>query len=292
MILGGFLPISAFARSSLLIPSNSGVMELPFGPSFGSFMTNMHATIGFLAGVHFVHDHPIIGISTTGSVSKFLVPFMRTQADQNILLSIYTPVIDTGDYVLMHPSDSNIAYASQLKPAVGNMGVEYFSLSDIEANAPILGSKGVTFISYDLEANLSPSSDLANPEHSMQKAAVVTHKYGLQFMAAPSHILTDEYYSSFAKVSDLYNLQAQAFESNPSRYTAYVHSTISNLKSVHPGMPVSVETSTALGTVSQMEQCFSLVADVADGSSTWYTDDAVGYTALQQYLNWFASHYG
>jgi hypothetical protein len=245
---------------------NSDVMLFPFGSSFGSAITNM--------------PHHALTPHYTGG--KYLVPIMRTRADQNILLSIYTPVIDTGDYVLMHPSDSNIDSASQLKPAAGNMGVEYFSLSAIKANAPILGSKGVTFISYDIEANFSPSSDLVNPVSSMQKAAAITHQYGLQFMAAPSHLLTDKYYSSFAK----------AFESNPSKYGVYVHNTISKLKNAHPGMPVTVETSTASGTVSQMEQCFSLAADVADGSSNWYTDDSAGYTALQQYLTWFVIHYG
>jgi hypothetical protein len=219
---------------------------------------------------------------------------MLTSSDQNILLSIYSPVTDLGDYVLMHPSQSNIAFASQLKSKAGNMGVEYISLSNIKANAPFLKSKGVTFISYDLEANLSPSSDLANPVSSMQQAANVTHNNGLAFMADPSHLLTDKYYSSFAKVSDLYNLQAQAFQSNPSTYSTYVHNTIPKLKSAHPGMPVSVETSTERGamTAAQMAQAFSLVADVADGSSSFYINDNDSLTTLKNYLTWFVNHYG
>jgi len=281
-VLTGLLPITALACSAISIDGKSETMLLPFSSSTGPSVIKMP---------QFTSYHGNIPSGTLGSGSKFLVPIMRMQADQNMLLSIYRPATKPGDYVLMHPDDSNLAYASQLKSAAGNMGVEYFSLSGIEANAPTLGPKGVTFISYDLESIYSPSSDLANPVISMQTAAAVTHKYGLLFMSSPSRLLTDKYYYSFAKVSDIYQLQAQAFESNPSNYSTYVHNTIPKLKNAHPGMPVSVETSTARGTVFQMEQCFSLVADVVDGSSSWYTDDSAGYTALEQYLRWFVTNY-
>jgi hypothetical protein len=248
-------------------------MLLPFGSSFGSSITNIHG-------------------SPLYSGHKYLVPIMQTYSVQTTLLSIYTPVTDLGDQVMMHPSDPNIAYASKLKPAAGNMGVEYVSLSNIIANAPVLKSKGVTFISYDLEANLSPSSDLIDPVASVQTAAAITHQYGLKFMADPSNLLTNKYYSSFADVSDLYNLQAQALESDPSAYSAYVHQIVPKLKNAHPGMPVSVQTSTERGSLSQMKRCFSLVADVADGSTSWYANDIDSLTALNQYLTWFVINYG
>jgi hypothetical protein len=278
LIFGGFLPMAVFAKSSASAGGNSDVMLLPFASSFAPTRTNMH---GF---------QPAHVINPSGG--KYLVPLMKISSDQNTLLSIYRPVTDQGDYVLMKPSDANIKFASMLKSAAGNMGVEYFSLSDIKGNASALKSEGVTFISYDLESGFSPPSDLINPVSSMQEAANVTHQNGLAFMADPSHLLTDKYFSSFAKVSDLYNLQAQAFESNPSNYSTYVHNTIPKLKNAHPGMPVSVETSTARGTVFQMEQCFSLVAGVTDGSNTYYTNTKAGFTALQEYLTWFVSHYG
>jgi hypothetical protein len=250
-------------------------MLLPFASSFAPTRTNMASPS-----------------DTTQSDGKYLVPLMKTSSNQDTLLSIYRPVTDLGDFVLTKPSDANINFALQLKSAAGNMGVEYFSLAAIKGNAAEDKSEGVTFISYDLEKGLSPPSDLINPVSSMQEAASVTHQNGLAFMADPSRSLTDEFLSSFAKVSDLYNLQAQAFESNPSQYSTYVHNTIPKLKNAHPGMPVSVETSTSTGTVSQMEQCFSLVADEADGSYTFYTNTNAGFTALKEYLTWFVGHFG
>jgi hypothetical protein len=57
-------------------------------------------------------------------------------------------------------------------------------------------------------------------------------------------------------------------------------------------MPVIAETSTNKGTLAQLEQDFSSVADVVDGSTTWYASNSQGYTELSQYVTWFVNHYG
>jgi hypothetical protein len=124
----------------------------------------------------------------------------------------------------------------------------------------------------------------------MTTASKIVHNNGLRFMCDASHKLTDQYYNSFAKVSDVYNIQSEAFSGNPSAFSTYIHGITAKLKAAHPGMPVIAETSTNRGTLSQIEQDFSSVADVVDGSTTWFGSS--GLTELQQYLNWFVQHYG
>src|ERR671932_229592 len=71
---------------------------------------------------------------------KILVAIMRSQNlhVQPQLVSLYKPYVGYSDYVMTHPNAKNLGYAFQL---TGIKGVEYFSLSDIRANAALLKSK-------------------------------------------------------------------------------------------------------------------------------------------------------
>jgi hypothetical protein len=232
--------------------------------------------------------------TTTTTPSKFLRAIMLPYADQQTLLNIYKfPVVDSGDVVDMHGNINNLASTKQLARSTGaTFGGTFVSLSAIQQYAPVIKSNGGTQIGYDLEKSLSPTTELANPVASMTTASNIAHKNGLKFMCVPSKQLTKTYAMQFAKVCDVYNLMVQALESNPSTYSNFVHSMTATIKAAHPGILVIAETSTERGTVQQMEQSFASVADVVDGSASWYAADSTGLTALRTYLSWFVSHYG
>jgi hypothetical protein len=175
--------------------------------------------------------------------------------------NIYKPVLDSDDIVDMHTNINNLQSAKALAQSKGAcLGGSFFSLSAIRQYAPTIKSNGGCQVGYDFENSKTPSSELADPVGSMTTAAKIAHNNGLKLMVDAGRAYTTKYAAQFAKVADVYNIQAQALESTPSSYISYVKSETSIIKTAHPGMPVIAETSTARGTVSQMEQCFAGVA--------------------------------
>jgi hypothetical protein len=231
---------------------------------------------------------PTLSVDSFSS-GKILVALMKaTYSNQPELVNLYKPYIRSTDYVKMKPNTNNLNYAFQL---VGMKGVEYFSLSEIKNNVATLKSKGINFISYDLEKSYSPSSDMADPVSSMRQASNVVHNFGLKFVAAPSHILTDKYYSKFAPLADVYDLQAQAFQPNPSSYQNYVDGIVPKLKTAHPGMPVITELSTNKGDLQNMKRAFSLVAGRVNGVVIWYSNTSEDINQISKFLAWFQQNY-
>jgi hypothetical protein len=221
---------------------------------------------------------------------KILVAIMRSQNRpiQPHLVDLFQPFLRSTDYLITHPDYVNWNFAMMLP---GVKGVEFFSLAQIQANAAILKAKGATFISYDLETSYSPANETSDPVASMRQASVIAHENGLKLIAAPSHLLTDKYYSAFARVADVYILQAQAYQSNSSQYKSYVDSIVPKLRASHSGMPVITELSTARGDLKNMEQSFSSVASIVDGVTSWYANRPDALAQLNQFLGWFEMNY-
>jgi hypothetical protein len=227
-------------------------------------------------------------LTASTSAVKFFVAILQSYSNQPELVNLYKPHVKYSDYVMTHPNAKNLGYAFQL---TGIKGVEYFSLSDIRANAALLKSKGVDFISYDIEQEYSSPDDLIDPVNSMHQASDVVHQNGLKLIAAPSHKLTDIFGSNFAPFADMYILQAQAYQSNSSAYQVYVNNMTSKLKAAHLGMPVIAELSTARGNLASMEKSFSLVANTVDGMTSWYANTPDGLNQLNAFLSWFQQNY-
>jgi hypothetical protein len=239
-------------------------------------------------------------LSTTNTVvGKFLQAIMRNSGDQQELVNMYKPYMKVGDIVAMFPNTNNLNYAKQLiasstTTGASHLGVQYFSLADIKANAPTLKSKGVSIIGYDLEKVYSPASDLANPVASMNTASNIAHQYGLKLECVPANIDNiNQYMSSFAKVSDIFQIQSEWIANNPTKFSNYIHNLVPKLRTAHPGMPIIAELTTNLDTtLDQMKQDTILTSDVIDGYTSWYNNDLAGRTKLTSYMNWFVQHYG
>ncbi len=221
---------------------------------------------------------------------KTLIAIMRAQNRpiQPQLVDLYKPYLKYTDYLLTHPDYSNWNYAIMLP---GIKGAEFFSLAEIRANAATLKAKGAGVISYDLEASYSPISDSSDPVASMSQASHIAHQNSLKFIAAPSHRLTDKYYSSFAPDADIYILQAQPYQSNSSQYKSYVESIVPKLRASHPGMQIITELSTARGDLQSMQLGFSSVAKIVDGVASWYANTPDSLAQLNQFLEWFQQNY-
>jgi hypothetical protein len=233
------------------------------------------------------------------AVGKFLQAIMRNSGDQQALVNMYKPYMNVGDIVAMFPNTNNLNYAKQLiasstTTGASYLGVQYFSLADIKANAPTLKSKGVSIVGYDLEKVYSPASDLANPVASMTTASNIAHQYGLKLECVPANIDNiNQYMSSFAKVSDIFQIQSEWIANNPTKFSNYIHNLVPKLRTAHPGMPIIAELTTNLGTtLDQMKQDTIMTSDVIDGYTSWYNNDQAGRTKLTSYMNWFVQQYG
>jgi hypothetical protein len=239
-------------------------------------------------------------LSTSNTaVGKFLQAIMRNGGDQQALVNMYKPYMKAGDIVAMFPNTNNLNYAKQLiasstTTGASYLGVQYFSLADIKANAPTLKSKGVSIVGYDLEKVYSPASDLANPVASMTTASNIAHQYGLKLECVPANIDNiNQYMSSFAKVSDIFQIQSEWIANNPTKFSNYIHNLVPKLRTAHPGMPIIAELTTNLGTtLDQMKQDTISTSDVIDGYTSWYNNDQAGRTKLTSYMNWFVQQYG
>ncbi len=225
----------------------------------------------------------------SADIEKYFVAIMRANHDnQQTLIETYKPYVNSEDKILSHPNDENLQYTMQLP---GKHGVQYFSLDEIRSNVASLKAQGVDIISYDLEKEYSPNSDLQNPLASVKAASEVVHQNKMKFMITPSINLTTHYGTQFAPFVDMYNIQAQSLQSKPYEYRYYVDQIVKELRLANPEMAISVQVSTTRGTLESMKKSFWLVADIVDGTSSWYSNDLGGLNKIRSFIEWFNHKY-
>jgi hypothetical protein len=220
---------------------------------------------------------------------------MRTTFEnQEELINAYKPYLRAGDYIStisISPPDP-AQNLEQLPFSNDKMkGVTYFSLDEIRNNVQSLKQRGVSFIGYDLESEGSPPTDLSDPVASMRDASKVVHQYGLKFLAVPGYPFdTNTYVSQFAPYADIYVIQAQGNESQPSMYKSNVVGAINALRAANPNARVITELSTNTGTLSDMKKSFSMVAQNVDGVSVW-PESVKGLSKVKKFLEWYNAIY-
>ena len=186
--------------------------------------------------------------------------------DQTKLVDLYKPYLTDNDYVITFLGAKNLNYA-QLLP--GSKTVTYASLPDIQNNIMQLKGK-VSYIAYDIEKELSPAEELADPVGSVRSASKIAHDNGIKFMLAPSGILTEKYGPDFAPFVDVYVMQYQAYQKEPSLYKSKVINMANKLKTANPSIELITQVSTLRGSISNMEETFSSVSDHVDGVTIFY----------------------
>lgn len=221
--------------------------------------------------------------------AKYFVALMRADFhSQNDLVEIYSSYLNNDDIALSHPNEENLGNTMQLP---GKHGVQYFSLSEIMRNVDSLKARGVDIVSYDLEKENASSQELKDPVASVKTASEAVHKDNMKFMVSHSMMLTADFGTQFAPFVDIYNIQAQSLQSRPNEYNDFVEQTVRELRSVNPEISITVQVSTARGSLEGMKESIALVIDIVDGTSSWYTDDREGLNRLSNFVKWFDNNY-
>jgi hypothetical protein len=221
--------------------------------------------------------------------TKYFVAIMRADYNnQDDLVEMYSPYLNDGDIALSHPHKENLENTLQLP---GSHGVQYFSLSEIRLNVDSLKAQGVDIVSYDLEKQNASYQELKDPVSSVRAASEVVHENNMKFMISPSMKITADFGTQFAPFVDIYNIQAQSLQSRPNEYNDFVEQTVRELRSANPEISISVQVSTARGSLEGMKKSIALVIDTVDGTSSWYTNDRKGLDRLSSFVKWFNDNY-
>ena len=158
--------------------------------------------------------------------------------------------------------------------------------------AESLKNTGAEFVGQDLEEEYSPSDDLLDPVDSIRTASEIAHRNGLKFLAVPGHpVDTAKTAGQFAAYADLYIIQAQPMQSDLHTYKSFVVSIVNTLRATNPNITIITELSTGEETVSNMKECFTLVANYVDGVTIWYENEDNDISKLDDFLEWFNQRY-
>ena len=280
--LDGRVSLSSDGKSAIFKPSS------PLSPS-----TSYTATLS--TDVKSMSDKPLSSAKTWSFITvtdsqKHFVSIMRANYDdQSQLVDLYSSYINKADIALSHPNEENLEFTMQIP--VGEHGVQYFSLEEIKSKAASLRSDGVDIISYDIEKEYSPSADIQDPVATVREVCQEVHKYKMKCMVTPARALTTQFGAQIAEYVDFYNIQAQGLQAQPSQYKAYVENIVSKLRSANSEMSITVQVSTSRGTLDNMKESFSQVADIVDGVSCWYSNDSEGLNMLGDFVQWFKQNY-
>jgi len=234
--------------------------------------------------------------------TKYFMATMLQYVDTDKQVNIYKPNMISSDKARIHVGLNKQVTSEQLDGLLslpGDHGMEFFSLAEIKANAPLLKAKGIEFIDYDLEpgSGYSPASDLADPVASIRAASKAAHDNGLLFQCSPSKKITTDYGAQLAPYCDQYHIQAQSLQTNPAQYESFVKSTVAKLRQNNPDIVISVQLSTQRGAASgmtlleTMKNDFARVADDVDGITLWFANNDSALSAVKSFAEWFDANY-
>lgn len=234
--------------------------------------------------------------------TKYFMATMLQYVDTDKQVNIYKPNMISSDKARIHVGLNKQVTSEQLDGLLslpGSHGMEFFSLAEIKANAPLLKAKGIEFIDYDLEpgSGYSPASDLADPVASIRAASKAAHDNGLLFQCSPSKKITTDYGAQLAPYCDQYHIQAQSLQTNPAQYESFVKSTVAKLRQNNPDIVISVQLSTQRGAASgmtlleTMKNDFARVADDVDGITLWFANNDSALSVVKSFAEWFDANY-
>jgi hypothetical protein len=119
----------------------------------------------------------------------------------------------------------------------------------------------------------------------MRIASEIAYQNGLKFLAVPGHpVDTARTAGQFASFADLYIIQAEPKQSDPDAYKSFVVSIVNAVKAANTDTTIITELSTEKGTVSNMKECFSLVANYVDGVTSWYENEDDDFSVINNII--------
>lgn len=258
--------------------------------------------LGGLLGTNTLASQEAIAQTTTMTTtkSKFFLAFLLQYVDKDNQTNIYGPNLADNDQTALrvrNQSSLDPDYITAAKDLSGPAGVTFKSSQAIVDNAKRVKDLGFDFIEFNLERDLSPSSDYNNVVSVMKRASDAAHAQELKFRAIPSRSFTTQYGSQIAPFVDYYHIQAQLLQDEGIKaYSDYVHTQVAKLRNANPNLLISVHVSTEQGNLpglsllETMKQCVDSVMDVSDGVSVWFGGDNID--TLKLFVEWYNSKYG
>lgn len=238
-------------------------------------------------------------VASTPVEPKFFLALFLQYVDEDDQANIYAPNMEDNDQTRLRVLDQSTlrpGYVKAAKDLSGPAGVTFTSSEAIVDNAKRVKDLGFDFIEFNIEQDLSPTSDSNNVVSAVKVAADAAHAQGLKFRATPSNSFTTQYGSQIAPYVDYFHIQAQRLQDNGIKaYSDYVHSEVSKLKKTNPNLLISVQVSTQQGNapglslLETMKQCVDSVMDVADGVSIWFGGDNL--STLKSFVQWYNARY-
>jgi hypothetical protein len=242
--------------------------------------------VGFLAvGINFSFaaipaKAPLTEESVPPKEPTLVVVLRAPYPDQQKLVDMYKPYLKSSDYVVTFLGARNLDSAEKLP---GFKVAAFASVSDVK-DAITLYKDRIDYIGYDIENSLSPQSDLDDPVLAVKTASEALHNNGMKLVLAPSGKLTDIYGEQFAQYVDVYNLQYQAYQTDPAIYKSKVISMAEKLRKANPSIVVITQVSTLRGSVQNMQETFYSVKDNVDGVTMFYGLTEGNFTAITEFL--------
>jgi len=238
-------------------------------------------------------------VAPTPAKPKFFLALFLQYVDEEDQKKIYAPNMEDNDQTRLRVLDQSTlrsGYVTAAKNLSGPAGVTFTSSEAIVDNVERVKDLVFDFIEFNLEQDLSPSSDSNNVISAIKVAADAAHAQGLKFRVTPSKSFTTQYGSQIAPFVDYYHIQAQTLQDDGIRaYSDYVHTEVSKLKKANPNLLISVQVSIrqghapGLSLLETMKQCVDSVMDVTDGVSIWFGGDNLNI--LKSFVRWYNASY-
>ena len=249
-------------------------------PSIGTSVVPQPVEITKLQTIWGIKQPPPIEEPSPPKEPTLVVVLRSSYPDQQRLVDMYKPYLKSSDYVVTFLGARNLDSAEKLP---GSKVAAFASVSDVKDAINSLKGR-VDYIGYDIERAGSPQSDLADPVLAVKTASEALHNNGMKLILAPSGKLTDIYGEQFAPYVDVYNLQYQAYQKDPSLYKTKVISMTEKLRKANPSIVVITQVSTLRGSVENMQETFSSVKDKVDGVTMFYGLTEGNFTAITEFL--------
>ena len=111
-------------------------------------------------------------------------------------------------------------------------------------------------------------------------------------MITPSRALTRLYGRlNLQRDVDIYSIQAQSLQSQPSEYKKFVEETVTKLKLTNLQISITAQVSTDRGSLQSMKNSILSVEKVIDGVTSWYSGDQIVENKLEGFVKWFVDRY-
>ncbi len=219
--------------------------------------------------------------------------------DQNkwVTINIFKQYTNNRDLNTAHPNENYPlnTYWYALRQICGSDGGEVQSLQEVQTYAPVIKSRGGSFIGYNIEKDLTPINEVNDPIGSMVKACDIARQNGLKCLLAPSKALTTQHLNDILKNAhpEIYVIQGQSLQNDRIAYYQFVKPILQKIETFDSSIITLSQVSTQrVGTtVAKMAAAYDIIDNYSDGVNIWYGTSQSQKNMLKQFVQWFDRRY-